>query len=541
MLRKSLFVLCLILFTSVSVFGQEKSKWPDMINCTSIVVTKGASVDGSLMTTHSCDGGYDFLLDIIPGKKFDKGAKRPVLKGAGFGTETGRIPRIVGEIPQAEKTYTRFQVAYPFMNEKQLGIGETTIGGRRDLYNPEGFFDIIELEKVALERCTTAREAIKLMGSLATKYGYSDYGECLTLVDKKEAWFFEIFGPGPLDIGAVWAAQRIPDGHIGVSANQSRISTLDLKKSDYYMASENVYSLAEEMGWYDPDGKESFKFNKAYSPEKSLYCSRREWRVIKTMNPDMDVNPWDLEFPFSIKPAKKVSPQDLMALHRDSYQGTEFDMTKGLAAGPFGNPNRWAGNRGDVKEGYVGWERPIAIFRCAYAIVLQVRDWLPDPVGGLVWFLEDDPKTSCYMPMYCGMTEVPGSFKTGRLDEFNKKSAYWAFNFVSNWANLKYSYMKKDIEKEYTKQETDFFSKVAEVDKIAALLYKEDPKLAVKYVNDFSNSTAVQLVSDWWKLSDYLVAKYSDGYVKRKSVGYPMEWLEKVEFNKLKIKEPGKK
>lgn len=527
-----------LLFLINGAVGQEKISWEELDNCTSVLVTKGASVDGSVMTTHSCDGNYEFRIHLIPAKRHSPGTMRPVYKGGGRGREKGEA-RIVGEIPEVEQTFARYDAAYPFMNEKQLAIGETTIGGKRELYNNEGLFDIMALERIALERAPTAREAIKIMGELAAKYGYSDNGECLTVIDPKEAWMFEIFGPGPIEVGAVWAARRIPEGEVGVSANRSRITTLDLNDKDHYMASENVFSLAEEMGWWEPESGEEFVFNKAYANPPGFYNIRREWRVFDILAPSLKLDPWDTNVPFSVKPDKKVAPRDLMRIHRDYYEGTEFDMTKGLAAGAFGSPNRWA-TRTRAPEGTIGWERSISIFRCSYCVVLQCRDWLPDWIGGIAWFAEDDPKTSCFVPFYCGITKLPEAFEIGGRDKFERESAFWAFNFVANWAELKFSYMIEDIKKMYTTFEEGFFNLQPIIEKRAQELYKEKPELAQEYLTEYSCTMAQRTVDEWWEFGDYLIAKYSDGYINLpttgRTVGYPKEWLDAVGFGKKKIK-----
>jgi dipeptidase len=349
-------------------------------HCTSIPVGKDASIDGGTMTTHSCDGHYEFQIHVVSGQKFAKGTMRPIMKGGGYGQDRPQAKK-VGEIPEVDETLTRYDAAYSFMNEKQVGIGETTISGRRELFNDEGLFDIMELERVALERATTAREAITIMGELAEKYGYGDGGECLTVIDPKEAWQFEIFGAGPMEKGAVWGAKRIPDGEVGVSANHSRITTLDLKDPANAMGSATMQKVAEELGFWKPG--EPFVFRRVFDTAPSLGSTRREWRVLSTLAPSAHLDPWELELPFSVKPDRKVTPQDLMKLHRDSYEGTEFDMTKGPAAGPFGNPNRF-GTGMRPAEGYMGWERTISIFRCSYATVIQSRGWLPAWIGGLV-------------------------------------------------------------------------------------------------------------------------------------------------------------
>ncbi|MBS3819247.1 C69 family dipeptidase [bacterium] len=517
--------------------GKQKT-WESTGSCTSITVTKEASVDGSVMTTHSCDGGYEFRLHIVPGETHKSGEMRPVYKGGGHGAERDQAVK-VGEIPEVKKTYSRFDIAYPFMNEKQLAIGETTFGGRKKLYNSQGMWDIMALQRVALERASTAREAIQLMGRLVEKYGYGDRGECLTICDTKEAWVFEILGAGPLQKGAVWAAQRVPEGEVFVSANRSRIGEIDLKDKDNYMASDNVVELAQKKGWYDPESGKPFKFNKAYDPSESIGSRRREWRVLSTLAPNLNLDPWSVDYPFSVKPEKKVSVEELKSFHRDYYQGTQFDLSEGMAAGPFGNPNRFA-TWGKRPEGYVGWERSISIFRCSYCFVSQSRDWLPDWIGGLAWFALDDPKTSCFVPLYCGISKVPQSYQIGRRDEFNRNCAWWAFDFVSNWSNLKYSYIIKDIQKAYNDFESTFSNLQPAVEKRAQSLYKENPQACREYLTEYSNDMAKKVVRDWWRLADYLIVKYNDGYINtpegKKAVGYPDWWLDAVGYGKTKIK-----
>ena len=510
-------------------------------HCTSIPVSKTASADGSTLTSHSCDGHYEIQIRIVPGKNSPAGAVRPVMKGGGNGQDRPQ-PVKVGEIPEVPQTFTRYDAAYPFMNEKQVGMGETTIGGRRELSNDEGWFDIMELQRVALERASTAREAIRIMGELATKYGYGDSGECLTVIDPNEAWMFEIFGAGPIEKGAVWAARRIPEGEVGVSANHSRIGTLDLKDKDTYLASDSVFKVAQDMGWWKPG--EPFAFRKAYGGQNSLGTTRREWRVLSTLAPSLNIDPWDMDLPFSVKPDKKVTPQDLMRLHRDSYEGTEFDLTRGLGAGPFGNPNRWA-TPVRPPEGTIGWERAISVFRCSYATVLQARGWMPAWIGGLVWFAEDDPKTSVYVPLYAGLTRLPKAYEIGSRDRFDRNSAWWAFDFLGNWANLRYDAMIKDIREAYTRIEKGFFDQQADVEKKALDLYKQDPADAREFLTDYSNTMAQKTVEEWWKLADSMIVRYNDGYInergQEKSVGYPKDWLDAVGYGKTKIQEPKKK
>lgn len=498
--------------------------------CTSVVVGKLASVDGSVMTSHTCDGGYDFRLTLVPRQAHQSGEMRPVYRGGGESPEIAEPLKKVGEIPQVPETYSYINTAYPFMNEFQVMMGETTIGGRSQLFNGDGWFQIWELQRVALERAKTAREAIKIMGALAEEYGYGDYGECLTVTDPNEAWVFEIFGAGPLQKGAVWAAQRVPDGEVAVSANRSRIGALNLNDPDNFMASKNVYDVAKAMGFWD--GQSPFYFNKVYGPKNSYYNARREWRVLSLLAPSLKLDPWSGEYPFSVKPDQKVSVQDIMRINRDHYEGTEFDLTKGPAAGPFGNPNRYpTPKKTGNTEGE--WERAISIFRCSYSIVTQSRSWLPNPIGGVVWFGEDAPHSTCYVPIYAGVAELPKSYQIGQRNIFDRNAAWWAFDFVSNYADLKYSYMIKDIQAVSGAFEAEEFAMQPVVEKAARELYAKDPELAKKFLTNYSNDLMNRAAAAYWQLSDRLIAKYNDGYVDGKTVGYPEEWLKSVGFGPL--------
>ncbi|HMA60027.1 MAG TPA: C69 family dipeptidase [Halanaerobiales bacterium] len=514
--------------------------------CTNVVVGKDASTDGSVITSHTVDGQYDARVKVIHGKEYEEGAMMELKKNICHAGIPGYEVSVVGEIPQAEETYTYFHAGYPFMNEHSVIIGETTFFGRGEYSNENAMIMIEQLEILGLQRAKTAREAIQVMGSLAEKYGYADIGETLTVTDPNEAWVFEIIGPGPLwtpgsdQPGAVWAAQRVPDGHVTVAANRSRIEELDLEDSDNYMASSNVKSFAEEMGYWDPD-EGPFVFWKAYCPDPygaPYYQARREWRALSMLAPSQDFEPnlpKDEHYPFSIEPDEKVSVRDVMTILRDYLEGTQFDLTEGMAAGPFGTPNRYA-TPGSVKpedRKDADWERAISMFRCSYSFVSQARDWLPEPIGGVAWFGEDAPHTTCYIPIYCGVTDLPESYETGARDKFDE-SAWWAFNFVSNWADLKYDYMIEDIRKEQDKFEKEFLAMQPTIDKAAEELYNKDPELARQFLTDYTNSNLVKVEDRWWELAEELVYKYHDGYVNTeddvKSVGYPTWWLEEVNF-----------
>src|SRR5512135_11476 len=309
---------------------------PELDSCTSILVGRLASVDGSTMTSHSCDSGTDRTwMTIVPHLAHKPGETAKVYyepKRTKGPNDPDRLE--TGEIPQVAETYAFLNAAYPIMNEHQLAIGETTIGGRRELVSEDGMIDAPELYRLCLERARTAREAIRVADELTAKYGYNDWGECFTFADTKEVWQFEIYGPGKGKTGAVWAAQRVPDDEIGCSANAGRIRRLDLKNKDFFMASANAVSQAEAMGFWSKARGEAFDFTYAYNPESrtSLYCRRREWRVLSLVAPGLKLDPESENYPFSVKPEKKVTVRDLLAIFRDAYDGTDYDMTRTLLA-----------------------------------------------------------------------------------------------------------------------------------------------------------------------------------------------------------------
>ena len=327
--------LCLwMAFSSMAIFAQQTFPVLNPESCTSIMVGKQASTDGSVITSHTYDSNYRTWIDIVPAASYDHDTTLAVYSGR-MHTEYDKGTRgmvLKGSIPEARATYQFVNTAYPCLNEKQLGIGETTITGRKELVNEKGMFMIEELEKIALQRCTTAREAIRLMGDLVKQYGYGDWGECLTIADPKEVWHFEIFGEGPDRIGGVWAAIRIPDDHVGVSANNPRISKVDPKDTENGMASDNVFEVAKRMGFWD--GKKPFRCWEAYQggnySKEYKNFGLREFFIFSKLAPSKGFKYSDEELPISVKPDKQVDVTEVMALLRETYEGTEYDPVKNL-------------------------------------------------------------------------------------------------------------------------------------------------------------------------------------------------------------------
>jgi len=519
------------IFISFIIFAdvpEEEIVWPDA--CTSIMVGRLATTDGSVITAHSCDGNYRTWVRINPPQEYPKGAKAKIYTGL-LHNETSwdmRSVREKGEIPQVEKPYAFLNTAYPCMNEKQLAIGETTIGGRRELRNTEGMFYIEEIQRITLERCTTAREAIKLAGELIKKYGYCDFGECLTFADPKEVWHFEVFGAGPLVIGGVWAAVRIPDDHVGVSANIPRIAELDLGDSDNYMASENVFSVAEEMGWWDPDSGEEFKFWKAYSGRKAF--STREYFVLSSVAPSLNLDRNADELPFSVKPEKKLSVRDVMAFYRQTYAGTELDMTKNLMVkkqrsdemmkSPVANPwmSYYLRNLlNTLKPGAVERQRTIAISACSYSEVLQCRDWLPDEIGGIAWFSFDNPAQSPRIPIFAGVSKLPASFEICGQHRFRTDSACWWFRRANRLATVRWGDTKEYIEGAVKGFEDKVFTELPVIEEKILELYKngkseESVNKVKKYLTKYTNDFARAAMHKYWELGDKFWGMFARGF-----------------------------
>jgi dipeptidase len=493
--------------------------------CTSIIVTKSASKDGSVIITYSCDGEFLPRLLLYPAADHAPGDKIEI---RGF---TG----LRGEIPQVPHTYR----VVGLMNEFQVAIGETTFDGRQELVNPDGVLPYYQLMVIALERSRTAREAIQVMTDLVEKYGYSSTGESFSIGDKSEAWIMEMIGPGKGGQGAVWVAQRVPDGMICAHANMSRIGEFPLNDPDNCLYSKNVISLAVAKGFYRPqDGP--FNFSLVYNPpteQQVKYSARRVWSIFRRAAPSLNLSP-DFSssvkgakpYPLWIKPDSKLSVRDVMALHRDHYEGTPFDMTKNLTAGPFGAPDRWRPIDWQVDGKAYSWERPISTQQVGFVFVSQARGFVPDTVGGVFWYGPDNPFTNFFVPLYTTISELPEAYTKGSIRAFSRDSAWWTFNFVANYANLRYSDMIVDIQKVQKEVEDLEFNLQPVVEQSAMSLAGTQLELAAAYLTRYCVSNAQMNLERWWRLADFLVTKYNDGYVqddrgRPREVGYPEQWL----------------
>ena len=499
-------------------------------SCTNLIVTKGASKDGSVMVTYTCDGEFHPHLRYDPPKDYGPEDYLDI---------KDRNDSLLGRVKQVPHTYGVVHL----MNEHQVVIGETTFGGRNELENHQGLLHYWTLMRLALQRAKTAREAIEVMTSLVEEYGYADTGESFSIGDPREAWYMEMIGPGPGGKGALWVARRVPDGYVCAHANASRISTFPLHDPENCLYAPNVISFAVEKGYYDPNSGKPFSFCDAYNPahpEMLRYSATRVWSLFRRVAPS---KPWPSAYhrgsegaepyPLWIKPDKKLSLHDVFTLMRDHYEGTEFDMTAGIDAGPFGTPNRSRPITWEVDGVKHAWERPISTQQTGFSFVSQSRAGLPDAVGGVLWYGVDDTYTTCYVPLYCGIDSLPASFTAGSLGKFSWDSAWWVFNFVANYANLRYSYMIEDIQAVQSELEGNFIALQPQIEKTALNLQKTDPELLGRFLSDYSLSRAEIVVNRWRSLGEYLITKYNDGYIQNEKgrpeeVGYPDTWLRDV-------------
>jgi len=528
-------ILLLFLHSNTFTYAQEFEDPEHKESCTSIMVGSKATDDGSVITAHTCDAYYRTWLEFVPAQEHKEGDMHKVYwETMHTHTAWSKDKMILkGEIPQVEKTYAYLNTAYPCLNEKQLAIGETTIYGHDTLTNKNGLFRIEELERIALQRCSTARQAIKLIGEMIKKYGYGDGGECITIADTKEVWQLEIYGQGPDKIGGVWAAQRIPDEHVGISANIARIAELDLKNRDYFMASENIFEVAKKFKLWD--GKKKFKFWKVYGNYKKNFTIR-DYYVLSTVAPSLNLKYSADELPFLVKAEKKLNIRDVLAFYRTNYEGTEYDLTKNLkyAAKKKGenseiiidtiiNPaaHHWMSRYrramlNNIKEDIAKRYRGISVQYCAYSWVAQLRDDLPDEIGGRLWFGFDVPRMSPRIPIYCKNLNLPESFKICGQDHFSRQSAVWAFRRASRLAMVKWGDAQKIIDPAVKEYEDRAMEEVVRIEKKALELLKQDKEnakngnktqLCREYLTKYSNSFARSAINRWWEIGDKLWVK----------------------------------
>lgn len=487
--------------------------------CTGLLVGKKASTDGSVMISYSADShGLYGELYRWPAAVWPKGSMLEVREW-----DTNKP---LGQIPQVERTYS----VVGNMNEHQLAITESTFGGRPELVDTTGIMDYGSLIYIALQRSKTAREAIQVMTGLVAEHGYYSSGESFSIADKNEVWIMELIGKGVGNKGAVWVAIRIPDDCIAAHANQSRIQQIPFDDKENCIYSPDVVSFAREKGYFSGKDKD-FSFTKAYCPydfSGLRACEARVWSFFrkydKTMDKYADFIKGDVTkepMPLYIKPDRKLSVQDVQNCMRDHYEGTDLDMSKDDGAGPFKVPYRWRPMTFKVDgQSYVN-ERAIATQQSGFVIVPQMRNWLPDAVGGVLWFAVDDADMAVFTPVYCSVTDSPECYRVGNGDmmNFSWTSAFWIHNWVANMAYHKYSFMIEDIRKVQQELENGYQDVLPAIDKAAAEMYAKDPVEAAKFLTWFSTTNSDEATTRWKKLGEYLLVKYIDGNVKKEENG----------------------
>ena len=486
----------------------------DMDACTNLIAGKKATADGSVMVTYAADSHNLYgMLTHTPAQKHEKGAMRKVVEW-----DTNKP---LGEIPQPAETYN----VVGNINEHQLAIGESTWGGREELADTTGqaIIDYGSLIQIALERSKTAREAIKTMGELVKNYGYASEGESFSIADKDEVWVMEMIGKGA-EKGAVWVAVRIPDNAISGHANEPRIRKVNWKDKENVMYSPDVISFARKRGYFN--GKdEDFSFADAYGEHDAATrrgCDARVWSYFRRFAPDTDkYYDWcagksDEPMPLYVVPEKKVSLKDMQWSMRDHFEGTPFDMTQDVGAGPNHVPYRWRPMEYEVDGKKYCMERAIATQQTGWSFVSQSRDWLPDEVGGILWFGTDDTNTSVYMPFYCGMTSIPSELKPGDVNTFDFDSNFWMTNWVANQAYNRYDLMIPDIRKVQGALEDKYQGSREEKDKaLTAMVAAGDKAGYQKAVNEEGAAIAKEATDAYRELGKYLFVKFMDGNMKK--------------------------
>ena len=518
-------VLSIVLLSVLAVIAGTRLSF----GCTNFLITKGASVDGSTMITYAADSHTLYgELYYQPAQDYPAGTLRDI-----YEWDTGKF---MGRIPQPAHTYS----VIGNMNENQVAIGETTYGGREELSKQSGaIMDYGSLIYVALQRAKTAREAIEVIADLMEKYGYASSGESFSISDPNEVWIMEIIGKGEGEKGAVWVALRVPDGYICGHANQARITTFPMDDPANCLFAKDVISFAREKGWYDGKNKD-FSFSDVYAPVDFSGARFSDARVFAGFNKVFSGMKQYEEYalgnvkhggennfptnrmPLWIKPDKKLSVQDVMGMMRDHYEGTALDMTKDIGAGPFKLPYRWRPLTFKVDSANYVNERAISTQQTGFSFVSQSRTWLPNPIGGILWFGVDDAYTTCYVPMYCGITEIPECFKVGNGDllTFSETSAFWTFNVVSNFAYLRYDAMVPDILNIQKNLEDKFVAYTPGVDQAAQNLWTNGKKKeALQFLTDYSVRQANGMTSEWKKLQHHLFVKFIDGNIKKEKDG----------------------
>lgn len=503
-------------FLAISLF---LISWSSVKACTNFIAGKGATTDGSVLCTYNADdyGMFKSLCHYAAGVH-PKGSLREIID---YDTEASH-----GFIPEASITYN----VIGNINEYQVSIGETTYGGREEMVDTTGIIDYGSLMYLGLQRAKTAREAIKVMTSLAEKYGYNSEGETFTICDPNEAWIMEMMGcGGDKKQKVVWVAVRIPDNAICGHANQSRIGKFSAYNTEV-ITSKNVITFARSKGWFK--GKDTdFNWKNAYAkPDFSgrRICDARVWSFFNHFKDMSRWLPWAEgrdanaeDMPLWIIPNRKLSVQDLEACMRDHFEGTPFSLDQDLGQGDWDMPYRPTPLYFECNGKKYFNERPTSTQQTGFTYVAQLRSFLPREIGGILWYGNDDGNMVAYTPIYCGNTIQPECYNTPGADAvtYSDKNAFWVCNWVSNMVYPRYSQMFPSLKSVRDSLEKSYFKNQASVEAKAQQLYSSDKEAALKYLNNYSNTQAQQMLARWKQLATYLIVKYNDMAIKPEKDG----------------------
>jgi dipeptidase len=545
-----------------------------MLAATNFLITKGASEDGVIIGCTN-DGSADPRIVHIPAKFHHTEKMRFIYldnfsyprhvgsRAKAYNTDN-KPTQPIGSIFETAHTYGYIEGNYGIMNEHQLAFGECTNLSKFtfDYDANSRIMGVAELTRLALERCIKAKEAILFIGKLVEEHGFYGDGETLLVADTEEGWDLEI-SCSPTGKNGIWVAKKIPDGEIFVAANQFRIQEFSFEDPNI-LYSKNLMSIAKKNNWLSTD-KKSMNWQRAVCPGENHhpYSSlRRVWRLLQKINPSLDLSPWvedayTTAYPFSIKPKQKISIEVALNFFRDHYEGTEFDMTKGLAAGPYGCPNRNldAGyessevpfieqriNKGQyalkkdevINDDATGaWERAISIPYMTYSYITQSRKELPDPIGGKIWLGFGEAFNTCYIPCYVGASELPSYFYQGNAINYDTQFGGLPFKLISNWITQCYFYAIEDVKAKQLQLERAEVSQQASIESNAL---NEGGDNVQEYLTSYCKSNTEYIMSQWWDLFHFISSKYCDGCINipkaGQKIGYPQWWKDSVGYKK---------
>ena len=517
-------VLMVIFVTALAESNQLEEKnliMGDNSECTTVSVGKDVSVDGSTIISYNSDcGGCPFDARIVPEGDWKEGDMRAIMHQG----------EVCGEMPQISHTFKYLRSCLPVMNEKGVSIGETTCSiddsteygkeVKEAMFSGDGIVDYEYILEVVLERASTAREAVETLGKIIETYKWAPINaECFNFADGEEIWIMEVYG---LDL---WCAFKLANDEVFVSANAARIRDIDFDDKENVMHSPNIISFAVEKGWYDPDSGKPFRPADIYGPNRTVYSLRRIWRAFDIVAPSLKLSPHELEYPQTVVPDQKLSVNDVYKIMGDYYQGTEYDLSKGPAAGPWGDPIRYA------NKGNGDWERSINMHRTNFFHISQIKGWLPDAIKGVAWFGYGAPDSSYIAPLSGSMESLPKFYQVGsRWEDFNRDSGWWINIYVQQMAELRYNEAIQDLYAFRDPKLEMLYQIIPGIQEKAAEIYQSNPKAALSLLHNFYYQQAIALHESWKNLGDMLLGKYAMGYRNFGTVPYPEWWNEIIEY-----------